>query len=338
VSFLNSLSTGLGVIGPFIPGVGTAVGIAAGVAGKLAGAPDALVLNPYPETWKLFEPEGLLWGVPLEPHEYELPGLLKIMVPGQVLGLQEAPAVAGQALASWRKTWGGTGGVELWMPSGGAWKRVTSSALKPATLPEILRVDQVNAILDDYIARRAKMLAGDSPVFHYLEQRTWAQAEQEYYRRTAKSAANPLLSHLVPPGPQSIVAWRKSPAAAQARAEHEAKLAAGNAAWEDAREHWRDWKLQMAYQAEQQIQVEGVSQAFEDYVAAAPPGTSITELVEGFANDFKPTVQHQGQKAVPLIPAGASVDGDVEFDEKPSSALVAVGLLGLVLLLLAEGE
>jgi len=322
VEVLGSLGTGLGAIGGLVPGYGTALGVAGAVASKLAGSPEQLALNPYSDTAALFEPEGVLWGAALTDAEVGIHGpQAALPTAGDIT---DAPEEGRKWLAKQRRSWIGTGGVTLAIAAAGHWQRTRTSPAKSPSTGEILRISVINAYIEGLIERKRAMLSSSEPVFHYIDLRTWAEAEREWWMRTA-----PVSTASV----QSLSVWRKTAAAADARAVFEAQRQANLAAFMDERAMWLDWKRDVALAEHQQAQTDELAAAFQEYLATVPPGTTTEEALAGFAADFVPSVKPLQQGAVAFMQGGQAAPAD-----KGGGALLVLGLAGLALLALGGGK
>lgn len=315
MSFFGNLAVGLGAVGSFVPGYGTALSTAAGIAGQFAGAPDQLALNPYPNTAELFERGGLLWGAPLDPSEYAPTESEKLYSAEP----QNAPDAAGEWLMRQRKSWIGTGSISIWIGTGFGWQRTTSQAAAPPRTASVLRVDVINKYLARLQSRYQAMLAAAEPVFHYIDLRTYEEAELELRMRTAKGSSS---------GPQNLAIWRASAEGKKAKADWMAQREERLAEFESERADWLAWReglFEAQAAAETKATLENQLSAYLDQVATSD--LSAKEIVSGFAKSFQMSSAALDSNAAPgLAP------------ESDSNAPLILAVAGLAALLLLAGE
>lgn len=358
--FGDELATGLGFLSNAPTPASAGLAAAAGIISAISGPAEQLGMNPYAEHWSLFEPGGCLWGAPLTDRDYTggaaapRPSLHPVYQAQEgPLGLLDSPKKAALRWLFWqRKSWS--------LPAKGTRVGMLELQLGDELRPKrgtVMRLSLLNALLAEYRLRQTEMADSSVPTFHYIDQRPWADAEIEYWNRSAPTLKLAEWRSLKGPRPDLSTmtfaqrhVYEKGLHARtrdyydDVKAEH-AQLLQDNAAWyRDEAARWLEWKKGLARDRQVAEQGAAIEQAIHDFVANSPdPDAALQAVANGdvrFAlDDHAPSVWANGA-ARPATP-GASVLGGASgswvsttADSDSSGVLVALAaLLGLVLLI-----
>ena len=314
-----SIAQGLGALSNLPTPFAGAFAGAAAVLGALGGPGEAIALNPYSETDRLFAPGGALWGAPLTSQE-----LAARSTSSAIAHEGQNPAdVAGAWLARQRGTWLGTGGFRIVAVAATHWRNVTSRAAAPPRSGSTLRVSVINALVAGYSARQSAMLASSSPSFHYIDTRTWGEAEFEYWARSVTVG-----SADAPGGgsPLSIAKWRKTKAAKDARDLFELLRSENLAKYDAESANWEQWRANIAQAAAEQAAKASLSDAIQAYLDSSPDPVAATQaILSGHVpSGLSSYLASSGAPAAAL--ASMQPDGapDASSSKGPLLALVAV--------------